>query len=477
MANQQPNNPFQQKLSKAPGTLMKSGSLRISSFDRYTIKLKVTVYHNGTPYDLTPYIIQLKTHIALGEPSGRFTMLLSFQQRWDNLIQPQDYVVIQFGRYSPTPPVIMRGFVSNVRRTRMADNSGKVIRAVMINGENFGKLWREYQIQYLVNQPGMNGSGGMDTNPAIGLMYPLLSENFGIGNPNNPGYLHPGTLMQEITDKMLNAQIKALQQVNPQIPLLVCKANVLSDYGINFFQLNQVQGTAYSLIQQFANAPWCEFFIDDFSDAPIFFYRNTPFKKQDGSLIWSESTPDYNYFGHLYISDKDVIEEDVGHSDNEVYSYFFTYPNVFMLQQYNWKAWVIGQQHLTPQSESDENNISNPHVEMQNLYQFGFQMLQIGSNAIPATDGDNGFALALKMNQWLVNAFKWGAYMLNGTLRIKGNENMRIGNYVTNTSVNEEYYIESVDHEINITQTGSLGNDNVYGFQTTLGVTRGRKAS
>jgi len=462
-------------LSPSPGTLVNGGALGNYTFDQYTIKLKVTLYHNGEKYDLTPYIMQVKTHMALGEPSGQFTLLLTFQKRWDLFIQPQDYVEIRFSRYLPDPPIAMRGLVSNVRRTRVMDDSGKMHRAITVNGENYGKLWREYQIQYLVAQPGQTNTSGIDTDPAVGLFFPMLTENFGIGSTQNDVPVAPADLMQGITDKMLNAQVTAMQQVNPQMPLLTCIAKVLPDYLLNYLQIQQSQGTAYTLIQQYGNAPWCEWFIDEAARGPVFFYRNTPFKSQDGSYVFPESEPDANYFFHPHISDADLIEEDVGHTDAETYSYFFTYPSTSLIDQIAWKAYIIGREQLTQSTEADSQNITDPHVETENLYRFGFQMLQIGSPAISTTESDQGQALSTKMNGWLVNAFKWAPQMLNGTLRIKGNEHMRIGRYMTNDSTKEEYYIESVDHEINIAQTGSMGNDNVYSFTTTVGITRGRR--
>lgn len=462
-------------LQKSPGVLFNAGSLSNARFDQHKIKIKVTIYHNSEVHDVTPYIMQLKTHMGLGEASGRFTLLLTFQKRWDKLIHQQDYVEIQFSRYLPDPPVMMRALVSNVRRTRMMDDSGKLHRAITINGENYGKLWKNYQINYLVSQPGQTNPEGIDTDPAIGLMFPQLTENYGIGAENISGPVAPADLMKGVTDKMVNAQIRAMQQVNPQMPFLKLIPTVLPDYKINWLQIQQVQGTAFSLVQQFGNAPWCEWIIDDFTDGPIFFYRNTPFKNKDGQLSLAESLPDKDYFLHPEISDIDIIEEDIGRSDNEVYSYFFTYPSTFLIDQTAFKAYAIRAQNIDSiAAESNKEKITNPHVELDNLYRYGFQMLQLGSPAIQTDRFDAGLMLSLKMNKWLVDSFNWAPAMLNGTMRMKGNEHMRIGRYFSNTSTQEEYYIESVDHDIVIGQIDSNGNDNVYSFQTTVGVTRGR---
>jgi hypothetical protein len=460
------------------GTLRNSGSLTNRHWEEHTIKIKVTLYHNGTAYDMTPYIVQIKTSMALGQASGRFTILTSFQKRWDLLVQAQDYIEIRFSRYLPKPPVIMRGFVSNVRRTRIVDESGKLHRGITINGYNFGKIWDSYNIQYLVQEPGQLLAGS-DVNPSVNpLMEPMLMEDYGIGNGSGDSTISNADLMQAIIDKMLNPQIKVLQTLNPKIPLLKSNIKVLPDYQITNLMIQQYLGSVYSFLEQFGNKPFCEWFIDDFEDAPVVIYRNAPFKTVNGEIVMQESLPDMTYYQHVYISDVDIIQEDVGFTDQETYSYFFTYPAQQVNLQTDPKAAILGSQpNLTIEQESDTNNITNPHVDLDNLYRFGFKDLQVASNSISVADDQAFIATALKMNRFLVRAFNWTHLMLNGTFRIKGNEHMRIGRYFTNTSTNEEYYIESVDHEITLTQMDSLGNDGVYRFETTVGVTRGRRLS
>lgn len=467
-------------LQEVPGILFNSKSQQNIVFEQYTIKLKVDLYHNGEHHDLTPYIMQVKTHMGMGEDSGRFTLLLNFKKRWDLFIQPQDYVEIAFSRYLKTPPIIMRGLVGNPRRTRVMDDSGRLHRAITVNGENMGKAWKEYQLQYLVTQPGNQSHVGTDTDPAIQFMYPLMTENFGIGNGKEITNILCNDLMTEITDKLLNAQIKTWQQVNPQIPLITVKPSASWDYQIIGLNLNQVSGNVFSFIKEFGNAPWCEWVMDDFTEGPVFIYRNTPFKKKDGTYPDSSDYPDHTYFPDVIIHNKDIMEEDVGKSDAEAYSYYLTYPNSFYMNQANFKAAIVSQ--LTAATEADTQNITNPHVDLQSVYRYGFKMLQLGSYAIPLSESkgaqdQTSFDLALRMNQWLVDVFSWNPDMLNGTLRMKGNEHARIGRYLINESENEEYYIESVDHEITIGQVGSVGNDNVYNFQTSVGVTRGRGIS
>jgi hypothetical protein len=469
------------------GSLPNSGSLSNAKFDVHTFNLKVMLYHNGTPYDLTPDLLQVKTHMAIGEASGKFTLLLSFRKRWDRLVSAMDYVEISFSRYLKTPPVMMRGLVGNLRRTRVADSSGKIHRAITINGENFGKIWSNYYIEYLVQEIGQQLVGtDIASSATNNLLAVMLQENYGIMSASlDSGNITNANLVQGLIDKMLNPYIDVLRQVNPQMPNIVPMISVNDLYQIANGSIIQSNGftdqTVYDVFTQFGNRPWCEYFVDDYSNGPILFYRDAPYKDEKGSLVLNSSNPSVGkqkrYYMHPEIDDTQIMEEDVGISDNEVYSYFFTYPAISMLAQTDPRAVILGMQSLTLEQESDTENIFNPHVELDNLYRFGFKSLMIGSNSIPIESEEisqSAINLSGAMNTWLVKSFKWTHKMKNGTIRLKGNEHLRIGRYVTQKSTKEEYYIETVDHEITISQTGSVGNDNVYRFDTTIGVTRGR---
>lgn len=472
------------KISKVSGELSNSQPLNNVSFDRHKIKFSVFLYHNGDKYDMSPHILQVKTHMAMGEASGRFTLLLNFKKRWDKLIHAMDYVEISFSRYLAEAPIMMRGFVGNIRRTRLIDGSGKLHRAFTVNGENFGKIWSNYYIEYLVQQIGQQLQG-LDVNATMfnpQLLANMLTENYGIlSSDAYGGSIGTGDLIQGFLDKMLNPYLDVLKQTNPMIPNLIPQINVLHDYQIvNGSLIQQVQEqSVFQVLGQFGNRPWCEYYIDDFSNGPVLFFRNTPFKDEKGDLIFPESNPTSEYYSHPEINDTHVIEEDVGKSDNEVYSYFFTYPAVSPFAQVDARAAILGNTDLTIEQESDTSNISNPHVELENLYRYGFKSLTIPSNSIPLEASDTDLSMstlivAQKMNRWLTKAFRWSADMKNGTMKVKGNEHLRIGRYFTQTSTQEEYYIESVDHEITISQIGSTGNDSSYRFETTIGVTRGR---
>lgn len=612
----------------------------------YNPKLSVKAWHGTTEYDLTPYILQAVTHRQMGEVQGQWSVLVQYREdkRWDKLLSSMDYVEIAMSRYSATPQIRMRGFISNVRRTKTIDPSGNLRRTITINGNDFGKLFAKYQIYYAADVPGQTTQSS-DVDPAQMLLDPLLYENLGVGGDGSNAVYPLSHLIPDLVSAAIKPWIDALRQKTPNIPYLVVpEPNILPDFQLSYLTLQSMQGGLDSAINQFANQPWCEWFIYETNTGPQVMNRNAPFKDSSGNYIWTESALSGDW-ANVEISAEDIIEYDVGTSDNETYDYFFTYPALFPGGDIVYKFTVIGSggpnggpefgNGTAAQKQAVESNLTtptNPKILHDSIYKYGLQIMEIASPAIscmatsivtegggspsssasrdsivstaeqylgvhyvpggtspsgfdcsgfvqyvfaqngiklprvasdqskvgtplsymrntdpqpgdlcffqmsanggidhvgiwvsstefisatvhsgiaygsltdPSLDGPywsqfyqfstdvlNGSVsnqttstsgvdpalvqLSIKMNMWLVQAFGWAPQMINGTLRIKGNENITIGRYLTNTADNEEYYVESVDDVFTISQIGSTGNDNLFSYIQTVGVTRGR---
>lgn len=453
---------------------------------QYRPQLKVYAWHGNTRYDLTPYVMQATTHRALGEPMGNFALLLTFKKRWDVTLTPMDYVEIYMGRFSKTPIIQMRGFISNVRRTRVMDQTGKWRRTITINGNDYGKLLKQYQIYYMANIPGQVLQG-TDTDPAQGLLAPLLTENMGIFTDSITGLVPLQKFISEVIKVTLKPWIDSLRKTCNAIPQLIVSTNVKSDYALNWMSLQSLQGALDGVIDQYANAPWCEWFFIDAPDGPKLIHRDTPFKDRKGKYIYASSALNEKYWTTNWIDDSSIKEEDIGKSDAEVYDYFFTYPSLFPDGDIAYKYALIEAGELGDSSnpsfakESDINYPTNPKVLRDFIYKYGLKILEVGSPALPIIDAVGtsisdplSMKLSIVMNMWLVKAFEWAADMHNGTLKVMGNENLVIGKYLYSRGVQEEYYVESVDQVFAAGQPNSQGNDGVFSFESTLGVTRGR---
>lgn len=449
----------------------------------YTPKLSVVAWHGTTAHDLTPYVLQVNTHKSLAEPMGQWSVLLTMEKEWHKILSNMDYVEIKMSRIGD-PKIIMRGFISNRRRTKVIDRSGKIRKTITINGNDYGKLIQQYEVYYVANIPGqLTPSSDVFQGPQ--LQDTLAEANLGI-LPNMSDSLTPlKLLIPSIVGSTITPWIKAMQSTTPIIPLLRPLVQVLDDYQLSWITLQSMTGSIGTVIDQYANLPWCEWFVFDAQDGPIIIHRNTPFKDKDGKYIFAESELGSEWWPSVTIIDEDIIEDDVGSSDAEAYNYFFTYPSLFPEGDLQYKAFITSGDDMFGPGTVEEKTAnmgnetfpSNPKFSKESVYRYGLQIMSHASPAIPILGVDSlSVQLSVKMNMWLFKAFSWAPDMLNGTLRLKGNPDITIGRYLFNSDSKEEGYIESVDHVFGVSQLDSKGNDGTFYYETTVGVSRGRYA-
>lgn len=452
----------------------------------YAPKLSVIAWHGATVYDLTPYILQVNTHKSLAEPMGQWSLLLTMEKSWHRILSNMDYVEIKMSR-TGDPKFIMRGFVTNKRRTKVIDRSGKIRRTITINGNDYGKLVQKYEVYYVANIPGQL-TPSSDVNPGPQITGTEAQTNLGI-LPNMSDAVTPlNKLIPSIIESTITPWIKAMQAETPNIPLLRPLVQVLDDYALSWITLQSMSGSIASVIDQYANLPWCEWFVFDAQDGPIIMHRNTPFKDKNGKYIFAESALGTEWWPSVTIINEDIIEDDMGSSDAETYDYFFTYPSLFTQGDLEYKAAITsggdmfgnGTDAEKTANEGDDSFPSNPKFNKAYIYRYGLQIMSKSSPAIPVLNfGVDSLQvqLSVKMNMWLYKAYGWAPDMLNGTLRLKGDPSITIGRYLFNQDSLEESYIESVDNIFSVSQLDSKGNDSTFYYETTVGVTRGRYAT
>jgi hypothetical protein len=244
-----------------------------------------------------------------------------------------------------------------------------------------------------------------------------------------------------------------------------------------------MQGSVSNIISEYSNSPWCEWFVYDTPAEPKVIHRNTPFKSATGAYIFSASELGSD-FSTITIPDDAIMQFDVGRTDSEVANYFFTYPTMFTGGDLAYKYDVI---NLTKEFSNNglgaEENLytpTNPKVLKPQVDRYGMRIMDSGAAAIPVvvnkTD-PKGVKLSVKLNMWNVFAFGWAEDMYNGTVQMRGDENVTIGRYAFLKDEGIEGYIQSVEQVFTVSQPGSKGNDNTFSFLTTLGITRGRVTS
>jgi protein involved in polysaccharide export with SLBB domain len=406
----------------------------------YSPKIRATIHTRSEgEIDLTSEILSGHVSRGINQPAGQWSLTLTGAGSLADRIAPMDYIEIYMAR-TPTSTgildLIMRGFVDNVSQTTAPGT-----RRVQINGRDYGKLLMQFQVYYL-----------NELDPTMSLIpQARLEINFGLGS----GLITPQQFVVGVNRSIVSPNIDALTRSNSAIPQLRTAVKVPRDLAVNGLSIQQFTGSVWNLLSQYASRPWIEMFVIDRLDGPDLVFRYAPLKTYDNA--WIDSS--YSAAFHT-IPNTSIEQMNVSTSDNEVYSYYFTYPVYSFLERQAVKAEGIDVQR-------------NPKLDQGALDLYGFRPLEVATTLIPALVGiphaeaeqqrSNTLEIAASLNDWMYRANVDNARFRSGSITVQG-AGTQPGTYARFPDLGWEYYVASVSHEFSV-EGGS--------YRTTLGVVRG----
>jgi len=377
-------------------------------------------------------LFSLTTRRGVGEPTGKWDLLLTGRkiagESFLTHIQPMDYVEISLARIPSRGglPIVMRGFVDNVSEST---SSGE--RRVSVNGRDFGKLLLKFQVYYLD-----------EIDPTLSLIQQAgLEARFQIP----AGILTPSDFVRLVNQQIITPNLRALRGGQQWIPALNLDVSVPDRFAVNGMAVQPFTGSVWNLVTQFASKPWIEAFITDRENGPTLVYRFAPLRSYAGGALASyapsvDITP---------ITPADIESMSVGRSDNEVYSYFFTYPQYNLLDRTDFKAEGI-------------DLARNPYLDAEKVARYGFLPLEISTPLIPslaadpadvaATASDSTLELAAELNDWLRASNQQNHLFLNGSIAVKGGGGIQPGTYLQIADLDRLFYIAGVTHTFSIAE-------------------------
>lgn len=292
--------------------------------------------------DLTPYLGDagvVRTVKDIAEPTGGFT--IAFADKLDpdivdtvySYVEPMDMIEIRAARQPEQfvggkLPLIMRGFVSGVRRTESIAEDGTPRRLVVVNGQDAGKLWLIYAIWFEL--------ATVQEKPMLTQF--SLQAALGIA----PRVYSLSDFVTAVTLQVVNPKIEALSAfANRQVAPFTVRATVKQGQVIPEMAA-AYEGPIWNLIQEYAERPWNELFTEDTEDGPVLVFRPTPFKDITGKLIM----PGAEDPGTIDLDIVDVASLDVSRSDARIANFFWVPPGNSMLdnnQLVNVQSLISGQ--------------------------------------------------------------------------------------------------------------------------------------
>jgi hypothetical protein len=270
--------------------------------------------------DLTPYLGlggAVRTMKNLTDAAGGFVVSFAdtteptIQDSLYSLIEPMDMIEIRAARTASTSggqklPLIMRGFVSKVRRTEGVGQDGAPQRMVVVQGQDAGKFWMMnriyFQIAYLTDQPYLDL---FKLNVVTGIDVALLPVN---------------TYMTQLVQKVMNPKVQQLAAFSNQVvkPFIV---DATVPDGMVWPQQGASFGdrTVWSLVEMFADRPWNEAFVQDQEDGPHLVFRPAPYRDINGQFIMNGATDP----GTIKMDIAAVVSIDMNRSDLRVANFFW----------------------------------------------------------------------------------------------------------------------------------------------------------
>lgn len=427
--------------------------------------------------DLTPFIGEygsVSTVKSVREPAGQFSITLTDrmyvgtskqQESLYGLIEPMDVVEIRMAK-APTAkgfesykqmeyglPIVMRGFVSSIKKSITVTPDGKPIRSVTISGFDYGKLWQIMQIKYVANY--VLGQNLMT--------FLKFAENYGV---NSNVEWTPNQFIAECIQSVFNTFTAEMRKTDENNELLSPVSDVtlfdltvpdakVSPFGVN----NWEGGTVYQLMAHYGDVgAFNELFLEDREAGVAVVYRPNPFLTPAGDYITAQSeaykptsgTVDALGVRSFSLKAVDIKSEQLGRSDDDVSNYYWVdAPSYSMMDMSALRLQDAGSAPETYYLEDYRNSLPS-------LY--GLRMMQIQTNQGQRFDGKKQSEVVTGKGDFiswlddrratLVAANRDNVLFESGTIAILGNEQAKAGMYadVDHGALKYKAYVTRVQH-------------------------------
>ena len=408
--------------------------------------------------DLTPFLGesgQLACSKSVREAAGGFSITLAdspyvqpgaFESLY-GLVEPMDFVEIRMRHNPPnssssssaTPPVYMRGFVTEIERNETITPEGKPQRSVTISGQDYGKLWSMMQILLL---PGL--VIGQDYLSAF-----KLFVRFGVGFQTT---LNASDFVTQVLNKIVNPYLASLMPANSPNPAVIKTDISVSNGVVDVGGAQSQQGTIYNLLSYFGDVGlWNELYLEDREDGVYCVYRPNPFKDIDGNVIQSDAvelTP-------ITVRGEDVILLNVKRTDANVANYYWVRsPKFELVDDITRRLYAL---QAADEPSVDLSMYPNAAERFYGERVMMFDTQQGGNDVTTFNSGqpaDVQETRGVSMADWITNRRKILAaqnkdnvLFESGTARIRADERFKPGSFVriVRGSFSAVYYVPMVD--------------------------------
>lgn len=480
----------------------------------YTPQVKVEIYGNkgtfgtGSNFDPTYDLLALSTNKTFSTPTG--TASLSFKAgvtgagpstTWLDLLHPMDFLVIRLSAGDGSPiRTVFAGYITNITETANVQDPQNPQRAVSVTAYDMmlGLTLPQLIAPSNVTRVPVNQQGQSMVTKWVPLFKGLVEANIGTGGTTTGNWLqlflsHAADLTvgkeklspTQLLKYLIRYAVAALfnPNISVQMPnhtatysymeLLSLAFCSMSDFAYNAFQTGPFDGSLYQIFQSYLNPPFFEFFgdirsSDQLSDVALHipyyvgpviegagmpeyisgpdsaqYYvivRKTPFSQDD----WSQLTS-------YELQPEDLIGYTLSLSTQNVVNYYLCYSesiNQLLPPGFTRQLPALG--------------------DADSILTYGYQPLVVPLYGLANADSIDQMTIE-KVNTYTQELYSWywkTPDMLSGTLTIRGEPSIRVGQRLSVPWWPMEAYVEGVQHNIVMFQS----------YTTQLTISRGTKA-
>jgi hypothetical protein len=438
----------------------------------------------------------------------------------------------------------MIGFIDSVRRKRLIDpTSGKPQVFCEIRGRDFGKIFVKHQVRYIPWLAGDDISGISNMVQPVVAMFKELLSGFITGGEID-------FIVANNLRKFLSHSVKMTFKFGGQdLPISDCISfRAQSKLGIIPYNLplQAQEGSFWQVLGNFANLPFNEMWVDtinnperviskedvsavsssidqktltaDQSRATQYIKSQTVKEDQEKSkdlygangekikmaqryntdgdmsnactMLFLRRTPfddsDWRKLPRYSISESEIVEQDIGSSDNEAYNMFWVYPllaipnDLYMkglgarpllfTQGVQWSEKpntsgnnrpspiqiappvkkVDGKnQDMPPLSDRKQKDAGAADAYANAVEKYGLLPMELRTRVwkwAESTSTGDAVKVANILTCTIANWYKRNSLLLNGSMTIKGSPDLHVGNVLANTDDGMEYYVEGVSN-------------------------------
>ncbi len=383
------------------------------------------------------FSIRLANKAIQPEPGG-------FQDSLYGWIEPMDAIEIRMGRdihlkgrTADKLPIVMRGFISSIRRSMSMSADGRPIRQVIIEGQDYGKLLNIIQIFY---------------QKAYGLGKDLLTAFKLTSNHDvRATTFTTAGFVQEILTKVVNPHLKGLQEAS----LLDVKPSILPDTAgvrdgiIAPFGFQSFEGTLWEMLRVWTDRYWNEVFIEDREDGVYLVCRQMPYRDLNGKPI--DGAPDPGTVGVAYEHVKDLH---IGRTDRNIANYYWVDAP---------RANMIDNATVQMQAYAVEDNNFIPDYPNARVALYGYRKLHVQTEqgeSVPDLDEARHAEVSKADDDWVFQRLKRlmaqnrdNVLYEEGSATVRGDDALKPGRYLRfrmgsrESGYDAEYYCTGVTHE------------------------------